>query len=87
MRYVNFKLLIVYIVLGAVIGSLLGELLGWILPSGVVKEFFLRHIDVGIDPTLLNLKVITLTIGFSFTLNIAGLIGLMIAIYLLRWYR
>lgn len=80
-------MLAVYIVLGAMIGSLIGELAGWILPAGVVKDFFLKNITVGIDPTLLNLNVFTFTFGFTFLLNIAGLIGIFTAVYLLRWYR
>ncbi len=80
-------MLVLYLILGAIIGSFLGEIIGWMLPGGVVKEFFLRHITVGFDPTTLDLIVFTLTFGFSFTLNIAGLFGLMIAAYLLRWYR
>ena len=87
MRLVSFRLLILYLILGALIGSLLGELIGWILPEGVVKDFFLRHIDVGIDPTTIDLKLITFSFGFSLTLNIAGLFGILFAVYLLRWYR
>jgi len=87
MRRVSYRMLVLYIVLGAIIGSFIGEFIGWILPPGVVNQFFVRHITVGIDPTLLNLKVLTLTVGFTFTLNIAGLIGLVIAVYMLRWYR
>ena len=32
-------------VAGALIGSLIGSLLGWILPEGVVKDFFLVGVN------------------------------------------
>ena len=40
----------IFIVLfsGTIVGSVLGELIGWIMPEGVVKQFFLMgvHIDL-----------------------------------------
>ncbi|KPK90210.1 hypothetical protein AMJ80_08740 [bacterium SM23_31] len=86
MRHISFKLLILYVILGALIGSLLGEI-ARLLPSGVVKDFFLRSVTAGFDPATLNLKIITFTVGFTFTLNIAGVLGVAIAVYMLRWYR
>ncbi|MFC1728705.1 DUF4321 domain-containing protein [candidate division KSB1 bacterium] len=88
MRHVSFRLVVVYLVLGAVIGSFLGEFVAWLLPAGVVKDFFLLGVEVGIDnPVMLNLRIITVTFGFSVKFNIAGLIGLLFAVYILRWYR
>ena len=86
MRHISFRLLILYVILGALIGSLLGEI-ARLLPSGVVKDFFLRSVTAGFNPATLNLKIITFTVGFTFTLNIAGVLGVAIAVYMLRWYR
>ena len=86
MRHIRFRLLVLYIVLGAVFGSLLGEIAEF-LPAGVVKDFFLRSVYAGFDPTMLNLKIITFTVGFTITLNIACFMGIAIAVYILRWYR
>ncbi len=86
MRNVRYRILILYIFLGAIVGSLIGELAN-LLPEGVVKEFFLRSASMEITPTLINLKIFSLTFGFTFTLNIAGIIGIAIAVYILRWYR
>ena len=86
MRHISFRLLILYVILGALIGSLLGEI-ARLLPSGVVKDFFLRSVTAGFNPATLNLKIITYTVGFTFTLNIAGVLGVAIAVYMLRWYR
>ena len=72
--------------LGALIGSALGEVIGLILPPGVVREFFLRSVVGGIAPTTLNASLFTVTLGFSFKLNVIGIIGVAIAAYIVRWY-
>ena len=72
--------------LGALIGSALGEVIGLVLPPGVVREFFLRSAVGGIAPTTLNASLFTVTLGFSFKLNVIGIIGVAIAAYIVRWY-
>jgi len=72
--------------LGALIGSALGEVIGLVLPAGVVREFFLRSAVGGIAPTTLNASLFTVTLGFSFKLNVIGIIGVAIAAYVVRWY-
>lgn len=78
--------ILLVIVLGAMIGTLLGELISLLLPAGVVKEFFLRSASFAVEPTTLDVKLFSITLGFTFKLNIIGLFGIGIAIYLLRWY-
>jgi len=73
--------------IGALIGSALGELLGLLLPDGVVREFFLRSANPAFGPATLNLGLFTFTLGFSFKLNIVGIIGIFLSGYLLRWFR
>ena len=81
-------LLAVYtLTLGAVIGTLVGEILGFILPEGVVKQFFLLSKTLSVGPGTLNIKMLQLTLGLSITLNVISLIGIAIAYYLLRWWR
>jgi len=87
MRHISYKFLVLYIVLGAVIGSLIGEFAGFIIPDGVVKEFFLKSVEPGFDPVTLNLIVIQITLGLAFKFNISGLFGIFIAVYLLKSYR
>jgi len=70
---------------GIFIGSALGEVLAYILPAGVVKDFFLRAAQFSLGPATLNLIVVTFTIGFSFKLNIISVLGVGITAYLLRW--
>ncbi|MCH7819399.1 MAG: DUF4321 domain-containing protein [Candidatus Marinimicrobia bacterium] len=81
-------LLAVYtITLGAVLGTLVGEILGFILPEGVVKQFFLLSKTLSVGPGTLNIIMLQLTLGLSITLNVISLIGIAIAYYLLRWWR
>ncbi|MBC8215092.1 MAG: DUF4321 domain-containing protein [Candidatus Marinimicrobia bacterium] len=81
--------------IGAMIGTLVGEFLGFILPDGVVKEFFLTSIQfdlaglVGNESgvIVLNLIVVTLKFGLTLVLNFTSIIGLGIAYYFLRYFR
>jgi hypothetical protein len=74
------------VILGAMIGTLFGKVLGWALPEGVVKEFFLKEASFSVGPAALDAGLFSITLGFSVVLNIVGLIGIGVAIYLLRWY-
>lgn len=85
MRKKSLAFIIFIIVLGAMIGTAIGEVLGLILPTGVVKEFFLKSASASVGPATLNIILITLTLGFTFKINITGVIGVLIAAYALRW--
>jgi hypothetical protein len=76
---------IVVLFIGAMIGSALGEVIAYILPSGVVKQFFLKSATASVGPGTLNIIILTLTLGFSIKLNVMGVIGIFIAAYILRW--
>ena len=82
----TFGKVLLVILLGALFGTLLGELLGLVLPDGVVKEFFIRSWAPEFGPATLNLVIFSLTFGLSLKVNISGVIGIFIAIYVLRWY-
>ena len=87
MRRIKFGVLILIIFLGIIIGSAFGELIGLILPDGVVKNFFLISVNTGISPTVIDLNLIKFTLGFTFKLNVIGIIGIAIATYMLKWYK
>jgi hypothetical protein len=78
--------IILIIVLGCMIGTLFGKLIGLVLPGGVVKDFFLKEANFEIGPSLFDVGLLALTLGFKLTLNIVGLLGVAVAIYMLRWY-
>ncbi len=73
--------------LGAMLGSLGGELLKMALPDGVVKEVFLRSVDIMVGPGVVDLMMFSVTLGFALKFNLIGIIGLAIAYYLLRYWR
>ena len=82
----TFLWIFLAIFLGALIGGVLGEVIALVIPSGVVHDFFLRSVIFGFSPTTINLVLLTFTIGFTFKLNIIGVIGIFLATYILRWY-
>jgi len=87
MRKISLGILILFLFLGAIIGSALGKLIAFILPDGVVKQFFIRSATIGFDPVTINLGFISFTFGFEFILNVIGVVGIAFAAYLLRWYH
>lgn len=85
MRKKRLGFILIILLLGGLVGTALGEVLTLILPPGVVKEFFLRSASFGFSPTQINLVIITFTLGFSFKINIIGVIGIVVVGYMLRW--
>ena len=85
MRKKSWKYYLVIIFLGALMGSVLGEVAAYLIPEGVVKDFFLKSAAASFDTGTINIIIVTLSLGFSFKLNIMGVIGILIAAYALRW--
>jgi len=75
------------LILGAMLGSLLGEVLKAGMPEGVVKEVFLRSVNLMIGPVVVDLLMFSVTIGFSLSLNLVGILGMVGAYYVLRFWR
>ena len=74
-------ILIVFILSGLVIGGLIGQVssnISWLQWLSYGQEFGLQ------EPLVLNLGVLTLTFGLLFNINIASIIGLLIAIFLYK---
>lgn len=77
----NVWILLLFILSGLVIGGLLGELAGkvdflWWLSYG--QSFGLS------SPIELNLNIVQITFGLIFKINIASIIGLIVAILIYR---
>lgn len=95
MKKPSWKYIIIGLVVGAMIGSLIGSLLGWILPEGVVKDFFLLGISFDLaglagnesGVIVINLIIVTFKFGISIAFNFTSLIGLATAYYFLRFFR
>lgn len=86
-RKISIILVLGILLLGAMVGSLVGELLKMGIPDGVVKEVFLRSIDIMIGPGVVDFIMFSITLGFTLKLNLIGILGIMVAYYLLRFWR
>jgi len=75
------------LILGAMLGSLVGEVLKLGMPDGVVKEVFLRSVNLTIGPGVVDLLMFSVTLGFSLSLNLVGILGMVGAYYVLRFWR
>lgn len=72
------------ILLGAVAGSLIGDAIGSRIS---ILQFLKDSYEIGArTPLVLNLKILTLTVGINFNINIMTIIGVIVAIILYRRY-
>jgi uncharacterized membrane protein len=85
MRRKSFGYFLLVIIVGALIGTVLGEIIAFVIPDGVVKDFFLKSATASLGPGTLNIIVMSFTLGFSIKLNITGVIGILVAAYAFRW--
>jgi hypothetical protein len=77
--------LLVILLLGALIGSVIGEIVGALAPGGFVEAIFVKGINPGIaPPAVLDLKVLTLTLGVTMRINLASLLGIALALLIYR---
>lgn len=72
------------ILLGAISGNFIGDILG----NSVKTLSFLKiTYPIGTSsPLVLNLKVVKLTLGIDFSMNLMGIVGIILAIVLYRKY-
>ena len=77
----NIWILLIFLLSGLVIGGLLGEI--------ALKVEWLEWLSYGqsfglVSPIELDLSVITITFGLMFKINVASIVGLIIAIVIYR---
>ena len=78
-------LVLVAIVAGLVIGSLLGELLGQLVGAGWGKDLLTRGPTIGLTtPATLDLRLLSITFGIAFKVNVVGVLGIVIAALAVR---
>ena len=95
MKNRDISLIAIGLLSGAIIGGVLGNLMGWMLPEGVVKDFFLTSFELDIGSSLgdekgvvvIDLKIITLKFGLALSLNFTSVMGLATSYYILRFFR
>ena len=77
--------LLVILIMGALIGSVIGEVIGTLAPGGYIETIFAKGINPGLTPpAVLDLKVLTLTLGATMKINLASLIGIVLALLIYR---
>ncbi len=77
--------LLVILTLGALIGSVIGEVIGALAPGGYIAAIFAKGISPGITPpAVLDLKVLTLTLGVTMRINVASVLGIALALLVYR---
>lgn len=76
---------LVILILGALIGSVIGKVLASLNPGGFLDVAFGQGINPGLaPPATLDLKIVTVTFGFTVEINLASLLGVLTAAYLYR---
>ena len=91
----DISLIIIGLFSGAAIGGVIGKLMAWLLPEGVVKDFFLTSLslDIGglvgneMGVIIIDLIIITIKFGLSMNFNFTSIIGLTTSYYFLRYFR
>jgi len=87
----NIKVIVLMLFTGAIIGTVLGDMAAALLPESVVRDFFTLALDsakYGLSqPFVLDMKIFSITFGFTLRVNFMGLVGMGVAYYLLRYYR
>ena len=75
---------VVVVVVGAVVGSFLGGFLSVVSPAGKLHDLLAKEFTAGLQPTSLNLRVVDLTFGCLFHVNLLSIIGVLIAAFLYK---
>ena len=77
--------MLVAIVAGLVIGSLFGELLGHAVSAPWLRDLLTRGPTIGLTtPATLDLRLLAITFGIVFKVNVVGVLGIIIAVVVFR---
>jgi hypothetical protein len=78
-------LLLLAVVVGLVVGSLVGELLGQLVGAGWLRDLLTRGPMLGLTPpTTLDLRLLSVTFGIVFKVNVVGVLGIVLALIAVR---
>jgi len=70
-------ILVILLVIGGLIGTLLGQTFGQYLP--ILMTGFQ---PIGLQPTTINLVVLNITFGLIIQINVASIIGFLLAMFI-----
>jgi len=70
--------LLIVLLIGLVIGGLIGDILG---PSFEILTF---ERGIGFSPVTVDLSVLQFTVGLEMSINLASILGLMLALFIFR---
>lgn len=77
--------LLVILILGALIGTVIGEVIATIAPGGTLEKIFSKGIHPGLSPpATLDLKILSISFGFTVKINLSSLLGIGLALLLYR---
>ncbi len=75
----------VVLIIGALMGTVIGEVVGVYAQTGPIHDIVVKGVDFGLtQPVILDLKVISLTFGAIVKLNLASVLGMVLAAFLVR---
>ena len=78
-------LFVVALVAGLVVGSLLGDLLGQLVGSPWLRDLLTRGPTIGLTPpATLDLRLVSITFGVMFKVNVVGVLGIVVALLVVR---
>lgn len=74
----------VVLVAGALMGSFLGKFMALAVPEGRYRDLFATDITAGLHPTNLDLRILDVTFGCVFRLNVMSVVGILLAAFLYK---
>ena len=78
-------LLVFFILLGGLLGGLLGEILQAVAPPGPLQDIFAKTHVIGLAPPFsIDLKLFAITFGFTLSINLFGILGILLGIYIYK---
>jgi uncharacterized protein YneF (UPF0154 family) len=80
----NPIMLIIVLVVGALLGSFLGEFISIVLPSGAMKDLFIKDLSAGLMPSTFDLRIVQITFGCMLKLNVMSLVGVVLSAFIFR---
>ena len=84
----TFKFVFLILFFGVLIGTGISMLLGFILPDGVVKDFFTLKQSLGFNwNEWIDLGPLRFKAGFEFDISILSVLGICISWYILRYFK